>query len=142
MKVRNGFVSNSSSSSFVILGTSDDQVCKRLGEKLGFAFDDCDDCDDIDYDDVYEIMDKFSGSLYGSVRLPDDKDVEIVIDTYDREVRCAGILLSNDGEEIDLPDDTKPLKEYAAERLSKASCIDNISPSSIKLICGESSNEA
>jgi len=35
MKYRNGFVSNSSSSSFVIVGVSDDNIMKQIAEKDG-----------------------------------------------------------------------------------------------------------
>lgn len=39
MKFRNGFVSNSSSSSFLIVGVSDDSLMRQIAEKDGKYFD-------------------------------------------------------------------------------------------------------
>lgn len=65
MKVRNGFVSNSSSSSFMIFGVclEDEDLRTRLSAPLNESIDEDEDTDedeDYDNDDLYELTEKLT----------------------------------------------------------------------------------
>ena len=66
MKIRNGFVSNSSSSSFIIVGFTDDTYMKQIAEKDGKF-------EDGEYRDVecnYGVDDSCALTYYGSYGEP------------------------------------------------------------------------
>ena len=57
MKIRNGFVSNSSSSSFIAVGVRGTEEIKQRVMNLNVDLEDYFDCDDVIYDDsVYGII--------------------------------------------------------------------------------------
>lgn len=74
MKIRTGFVSNSSSSSFCILGVTSGEIAERIDVEKLFNKDNEEDCDE----DWYEIADEFGF------------DVENGLENYYEEY-CIGI---------------------------------------------------
>jgi len=62
MKTRLGFVSNSSSSSFLIMGVTNQNFIKDIASKLGLFYDG----EYIDYNDSYGVVEGEFLNLYGS----------------------------------------------------------------------------
>jgi len=126
MKTRSGFVSNSSSSNFCIMGTKDEEVCDAIrnvltkqGRLILQSFD-------------------LDSRFYGSLTPDGDPDLEVFYDVEDgaMKVLCVGLPLG-DGETVDLPNNIKPLKDKAAKKIAKLSGVKGIK---VKLIYGESTN--
>ena len=63
MKIRNGFVSNSSSSSFLIVGTTSETIIKEVAKKMG-KYDEAKDEYEVELSYGYEYCDFFN--FYGS----------------------------------------------------------------------------
>ena len=74
MKIRNGFVSNSSSSSFCIYGSSFDMdEFSKLAEKLGLKADAVDDDDEFDFDE-YDAVERACAKFNLEVHMPSESD--------------------------------------------------------------------
>jgi len=129
MKIRTGFVSNSSSSSFLILGTSDNMICKAIAEAIGIS--------GVERDDLWEFMQKHEGRCFGTISHPTIEDLEIFVD-YDGSIVHVGMLIGRDGVEIDLPKDTTEWRQKAANMIGKAAGFNNFRD--VRLIYGEWSN--
>ena len=130
MKIRTGFVSNSSSSSFLILGTSDSMICKAIAKAIDIPNG---------RDDLWEFMEKYAGRCFGTIRHPTIEDLEIFVDNYDGSIVHVGMLIGRDGAEIDLPKDTTEWRQKAANMIGKAAGFNNFRDA--RLIYGEWSND-
>lgn len=95
MKIRNGFVSNSSSSSFCILGVTSGEIAERIDVEKLFNKDNEEDWNE----DWCEIADEFGF------------DVEIGLENYYEEY-CIGI-------DVDKLDQTIPIIEQKKELAEK-----------------------
>ena len=124
MKLRTGFVSNSSSSSFVIFGTNDSDITCLIEEKIKIP-------GESDWDALYKFIENNAGSYYGSVCFD---DVEIFL--LDDSVWCAGIPFNNE-----VKDETTigELKQQAADMIGKL-VGEEVSVDKIELICDTSSD--
>lgn len=128
MKIRAGFVSNSSSSSFLMVGTSDKGICTAIAQKAGIPED-----QDAFWDWMAE-----NSTGYGTASF---KDIDIVTDPYsDTKVWCVGIMVGGDDESERDIDGLGKVRDKAMKILAKYSGM-NVSCSKVKLIFGESSNE-
>lgn len=110
MKIRSGFVSNSSSSSFIMRAVKFEK--EELIQQLGFTEDELNECEDDDYEFMEMVEDKFksidvklsvkgTGNYFGEMNystlivgrnmgeLPDGEVVEIGDPTEDEEISAA-----------------------------------------------------
>jgi hypothetical protein len=129
MKIRAGFVSNSSSSSFLMIGTSDKNICAAIAQQAGIP-------EDLDafWDWVAE-----NATGYGTASF---EDIDIVTDPCsDTMVWCVGIMVGGDEESERDIDGLGKVRDRAIKILSKCSGM-NVPCSKVKLIFGESSNES
>ncbi len=133
MKTRSGFVSNSSSSSFCIMGTKDEEVCDAIGNVLTKQ-------GKLSYADLLNLA--FDSRFYGSLTPNSDPDLEVFYDVEDGAIKVLYVGLplglGNADETVDLPNNIKPLKDKAAKKIAKLSGVKGIK---VKLIYGESNNE-
>jgi len=127
MKIRAGFVSNSSSSSFLMVGTDDKGICHAIAQKAGVPED---------QDAFWDWM-ADNSTDYGMTSF---KGLDIVTDPYnDTKIWCVGIMVGGEEGERDI-DGLGKIRDKAIKLLAKYSGM-NVSCSKVKLIFGESSNE-
>jgi len=120
MKIRMGFVSNSSSSSFCIIGTENSDLIRKLAEAENKSFD----YDGEDWDD-----DKYDYFGYGC-------NEGEVIDFYgDESPYYAGIDLKKFGEDISI----KEMKKLFIKKVKKELGVD-VEEEDVALLFGECGN--
>ena len=131
MKVRSGFVSNSSSSSFVLVGIEDSEYCSRVIEKLGI------DIAYIEYedsvDDAFECSKDFKPANYGTW-IHIKTGVEFVRSEEGIRVMGVDVSIFNENENKTF----REIKEIIADRFEASF---GIRPKSIKIVSGECSSE-
>ena len=90
MKIRNGFVSNSSSSSFIVYGSRDSEALHELYDTVSEILDKDSSRDDLTY---YEMVEEVDSYLY-------DKGVNYFHYDYDNsDIECIGCELREGTEE-------------------------------------------
>ena len=125
MKVRNGFVSNSSSSSFVLVGVSrwsNKDIAEKLLKALGFTEENFDEADeDIMCPQGFEVADQ--GEFFNKIN-------KISLFVVDNEISCVGINIKNDLEA------GKTVDEMKKELVNKAKALGvKIKVTDIKFLC-------
>jgi hypothetical protein len=122
MKIRSGFVSNSSSSSFVVIGTDDEKICKAIWEAHR------------------KVVVADEGDYYGSYK-HDGLDCF----TTDGGLWLVGVTVTknrDDGISIPLDEFVKNASKRKIEFVKKLSKYGiKINPKKIKLIASESTNQ-
>lgn len=123
MKIRNGFVSNSSSSSFVVMGTRDKRVREAMEQKI--------ELDNLDV--VYEELDKYEIG-YGLYSLDG-----IIFDcSCGENIYVVGVDLESD--EYDDNITLGQIKDIAIDRIKTTLNIE-LTRDDLKIICDECSSE-
>lgn len=123
MKIRNGFVSNSSSSSFVVFGFKLEEDKMTFAKRNGFMPEDEDDS----FDELYEWTEKWAEE--NSLRVINENDY-LIIGYYITDGDSEGILL----EEADVS--LNQLIEYGDNLINKF----GISKDDLHLYAGEEYN--